>query len=905
MNIPAVTTFNPRLKIPNYTSNTIYNEKNVIEQDITSLYDTKEIFNNTLYPNSKILGIKLQRKNDKNINLISRYGHTVGQINYNPNVEQPKMNVKLGAHQPIIEITDEDLGITVLMTRGSNLNGKDLNINYKSLSNNISFGHKLVVTTGYKPEKTEQVVEDYSKYQKYNDLLVDNTSLYKLKNDYTIVGLCGGFGTRLSPISELEGNNKPSTKYPGINKSLMELSVLDKAYQLKNIDEIDFLRDSDKNLVGTAGIIIKGLKDGTISMEKPLVILTGDTFNNVNLVKALRNFESDSECGMAMVVNKVDNVYDKSCVLFNHSPNAQTFEIEDFSALVNDENREEIKNKFGVYNFGNYKNEYFSSTNILILKPEILKILKNYANYDGSADLTEFVGLMFNVMNKPYENLSYKYPNGLSSKNLTLRDLSFSDGTPHSIYNKNNDALKLKAIVAEDINSNNAICEDVGTVENFIQTVQTIKNKEIPGIDKKVLSGIKNNVSDENILFFGDNPQERLEEFKSKYNIKNLSGNVIVYAKPLQNKPANVNKVSEKLYNLAKNDIAAKQFIEKVCSNKTEAQKTAISLIKENGLSNFMNWYMNSKGYYGAFEKYTEDLYKNAQSIDELIKFMPNWAPWKLEQKSWMLKHPEVKYLSEAEQKTLFNKTNDKQREEEFEIGDLPTGFYSSYCFKNMVTKLKTFVPDSDYTGDYTTGYMTIKKLKGGELNDKFVYKLDFGDKKYILKFDRTNIEDSYNIDNRRLSDYEKKIIRKNKYLAPDSIYTGACISKYLELNGCENVPKLYYYNNCANAALYEYVEDVNNDEFQIGVLGDDCEEILTANKEFSSLNNLGIYLNDTAYKNILTDKNGVRKVIDLGHSNFMLPFKPGIKHYNIAFPNSNGPDLSNIYGSLFAMLQL
>lgn len=407
MNIQAVTILKNdyRLRTPSYTSNTIYNEKNVIEQDITSLYDTKEIFNNTLYPNSKILGIKLQRQNDKNINLISRYGHTVGQINYNPNVEQPKMNVKLGAHQPIIEITDEDLGITVLMTRGSNLNGKDLNINYKSLSNNISFGHKLVVTTGYKPEKTEQVVEDYSKYQKYNDLLVDNTSLYKLKNDYTIVGLCGGFGTRLSPISELEGNNKPSTKYPGINKSLMELSVLDKAYQLKNIDEVNFLRDSDKNLVGTAGIIIKGLKDGTISMEKPLVILTGDTFNNVNLVKALRNFESDSECGMAMVVNKVDNVYDKSCVLFNHSPNNKTFEIDDFSALVNDENREEIKNKFGVYNFENYKDEYFSSTNILILKPEILKILKNYANYDGSADLTEFVGLMFNVMNKPYENI--------------------------------------------------------------------------------------------------------------------------------------------------------------------------------------------------------------------------------------------------------------------------------------------------------------------------------------------------------------------------------------------------------------------------------------------------------------------------------------------------------------------
>lgn len=895
---------NYHFKTPNFASNTIYNERNVIEEDVISLYGTKKIFNNTLYPNSQILGIKLKRQDDKNIDIISRYGHNVGQINYNPKAKQPKINLKLGAHQPIVELVDEELGISILMTRGSLLEGKDLNINYKNLSNYISFGHKLVIATGYKSEKTQQVVEDYFKQQKYKSLLINKKLSEKLKEDYTIVGLCGGFGTRFSPISDIEDTNKPSTKYPGIDKSLLEMSVLDLAHQLK-INETDYLNDARKNLSGTAGIIIKGLKDGTIPQDKPLIVLTGDTFNNIDLLKALENYEADDKSGIAMVVSKVDNAYGKSCVSFEYNHQDSTFYITDLSDLVNEQNKDEIKEKFGVYNPNAKKVEYFSSTNILIINPTILNLLKKYAISDGSADLTRFLGLMFNVMNKSNQSLSEKYPNGLHSKELTLKDLTYTNGKSKGLFGKNHQPLTLRAIIAQDTNGNSAICEDVGTIENFIQTMQTVKNKNISGINEEILSGIKNNVSDENVIFFDKNTKERLSEFKSKYGIKNLSGNVIIHTAQTQNKTATSPKSLQNSYNLINNNPISKQFIEKVCFDKKEAQIAIVSFIKENGLANFLTWYMSPNGYYGAFEEYVADLYKNATSIDELFKLMPNWAPWKLEQKAWMLKHPEHKRLSESEQETLFNNANDKQREEKYTVGTLPKVFHSELDFEKLVEELKSSSPNVDWIYNRTHKIMQVQKLKGGELNDKFVYKLKIGDKIYILKFDRTNVEDLKEVDGRKLSTYEKKILRKNKYLAPDSVYSGACISKYLELNGCENIPKLLYYNNCANAALYEYIEDINDDKFQKGILGDDCEDILRSNKTFSSLNDLGIYLNDTAYKNILTDENGVKKVIDLGHSNFMHPFKPGVKRYNITFSNSNGPDLSSIFGSILAILQV
>ena len=52
------------------------------------------------------------------------------------------------------------------------------------------------------------------------------------------------------------------------------------------------------------------------------------------------------------------------------------------------------------------------------------------------------------------------------------------------------------------------------------------------------------------------------------------------------------------------------------------------------------------------------------------------------------------------------------------------------------------------------------------------------------------------------------------------------------------------------------------------------------------------------AVKNNLTGLDGTKKIIDLGDANFIMLFKPGVKHYNIEFSNTNGLDMKAILAS-------
>ena len=204
---------------------------------------------------------------------------------------------------------------------------------------------------------------------------------------------------------------------------------------------------------------------------------------------------------------------------------------------------------------------------------------------------------------------------------------------------------------------------------------------------------------------------------------------------------------------------------------------------------------------------------------------------------------------------------------------------------------------------DIAKSKVNIKRLKGGELNDKFVYLLDNGKDKFILKLDRINAEDAYSINNRQFSKYEKKAIRKNKHLMPDSLYLDACMSKYLELNGCKCIPKLYYYDYKENAALYEYVEGKSEDLFQKGELNDEQEPLTCSRALYKELADLGVFINDRSLRNILKDYDDNEKLIDLGHADFIMPFKPAVKDYQIELPNACGADIRGIYASIFASL--
>ena len=231
---------------PNFKA-TSYEENKIVEKDILfEQYSETPLFTNPISPSQNIMGVKIVRQNNNTINLMSRYNNKTGIIQYNPKTPQPKVNVQVGSFQPIIELKDDELGLTILMTRGAELKGENLSITYNELKDNsIKFDtapdptirsldnstsqtsnrlHTLVVTTGYMPYSTRKIVNNYKEQNKKDNVYVNREYSEKLKYDYTIVGLGGGKGSRLKPISDLESNNKPSTPYIGNQKSLLELA---------------------------------------------------------------------------------------------------------------------------------------------------------------------------------------------------------------------------------------------------------------------------------------------------------------------------------------------------------------------------------------------------------------------------------------------------------------------------------------------------------------------------------------------------------------------------------------------------------------------------------------------------------------------------------------------------------
>lgn len=872
-----------------FKSQTAYYDNKVVEEDAASLEKSKSYFSNPVSPNQGFIGFNLIRNNDKTIYLKSRYDHLIGTITHKPDGNMPKMNVIGGSHQPVIELTDEELGIKILLNRGSKLTSPDLNISYEKITpkkifvdrnKKISFGNNIYIVSGYKSESTKNYIANY--YENRKNLDVEKSPYAKkIKNDYSIFGLAAGYGTRLKPVSDLTGSNKPCTKYPSTDKNLLEISCLDTAARTGNIQYYYRFTDDENNLSGTAGPIIKALKDGTIPINKPLVLLTSDTFNNIDLAKVLYDFEQSKNTGIGVVVRDVsnENLFDVPLVGIS-SDNI----INKFYEKINSDNYSQIIGE---------NNKFYTSTNIMVIHPRILEILKKFADENGNADFLEFLDLMLNTLNKPYEDLGKKYPYGLGNKDLKIEDLISRYGYPTPIYDyatyRN---LKVNAIYAQDIKGNTAYCTDTGTIEKFIETVRTIKNSsKINGISSDFINKIKENVSSDGVIFMEPEAREKLQKFKQKYNINNLEGNVIVSSIPSKNSAQKIQKNSSELAKLAKEN--PEKFIEKIMKNPENLKQISQELIKDFGLEEFLKWYLSDDGYYGAYENYVEDFYKNANSLDELLKFSPNWSPWKLEEKFWRLDNSFYeKYYSESYVNEKFKEAIDSKREQPFTIGKLPSYYFNKQSFETLISNIREGRIHNNYV-NIGGSYVYVKHLKGGELNDKNIYKITAYGKDFILKTDR-----SYAEDNDAVWMYDKKVIKKNKVLMADSNFTNACISRYLDLNGCKNIPKLIYYDYKNNSALYEYVEDVKGDLFQQGKLDEEYSDLNLSNDAVKNLREKGIYLNDTALKNFFTEKDGTQKIIDLGHANFIMPFKPGVKHYNVEFSNINGPDFRTIYAS-------
>jgi len=358
----------------------------------------------------------------------------------------------------------------------------------------------------------------------------------------------------------------------------------------------------------------------------------------------------------------------------------------------------------------------------------------------------------------------------------------------------------------------------------------------------------------------------------------------------VKNANASPTYISEFLNTVTANPDSSKKFIAEITSDPKESKSIIRTLCRKLGSEkNYLNWFYGSGGYYDAYKPYLQDYFEKANSVEDLLKFSPNWGFWRLEEKYWMQNNPyQSKNLTPEEREIAVNKARHENKVIPFTIGKLPEEFGDRENFAKLVKKL-------DYGTNGTVSVypkeFKVSQFSGGDKNYKNIFLVTAGNKDFIVKADRFTAENI--IKQQTDSYYDYRTCKENKLLRGDSIFLDACMDFYLNANNSKNAPKIHFYDFDTNSSIYECVKGRPYKE------GDGFINIVDLNNKLLDVNSLGVICNDTAYGNYRQGEDGNIKIIDIGHSSYIDGLKPGCNEYNIDTLNVCGRSLGITTASL------
>ena len=329
----------------------------------------------------------------------------------------------------------------------------------------------------------------------------------------------------------------------------------------------------------------------------------------------------------------------------------------------------------------------------------------------------------------------------------------------------------------------------------------------------------------------------------------------------------------EFLFAITSNKEQSAKFVEEVANNPRESKKIINTLIEKiGGIKNFNEWYTDKNGYMKAYQRYANKLYdsykKGNASLDELIKFAPNWKLYSIS--DGLDKFGKIP-------KDL-NLDNDKYVE----------------LIQEIRNRIGTNVKEFDFRG------IKVHFLPSGA-SSKSIVKIDSKGKNYILKIENVFIPEEKEKEamNRILEQKEASFHdtlltylpfissnKQNQYnlrTSADSIFTNAQIDWYLTQNKCKNAAKLFFYDSKTESSIYEYLPRAKSAPSRFS-------SHFAANSSVKDLNDLGIFINDINEGNF---SNG--KVIDIGHATFKDLLRPITSPYSTSLPNGCGFDYTEV----------
>lgn len=266
-------------------------------------------------------------------------------------------------------------------------------------------------------------------------------------------------------------------------------------------------------------------------------------------------------------------------------------------------------------------------------------------------------------------------------------------------------------------------------------------------------------------------------------------------------------------------------------------------------------FYDSNALYSNAFGKYMDKKYREANSIESLLKFRPDWK-----------------------EDALINKYEQLTGSRDLKFGNLPEEF-SNGRFEKIYNYLQNYMqsgfknpreipPLNLDNRTYTFEYFTDGR------SDKNVFGVYTPYKKYIFK----------------IAPQERKSLNK-----PFSLGALALIDGYLTLNNCRNIAHLYYYDHNKNTSIYKYQEH--------NQVNQRCSDPSEVNYYMPDFQALGMCYNDTVgYNNyFLSDIECKSQTpgyyfgeqpkelisVDNDHVTYSSPFMLMTDKYNKPLPNA------------------
>lgn len=257
----------------------------------------------------------------------------------------------------------------------------------------------------------------------------------------------------------------------------------------------------------------------------------------------------------------------------------------------------------------------------------------------------------------------------------------------------------------------------------------------------------------------------------------------------------------------------------------------------------FIEWLIGP--YKEAHELYTKKLYREAQSLEELIKVRPDWAPDKI-----VAKYQSLHGLDPVK------------------LGKIPKTMGSKKCFNMIAGHLYKYATENAYSdepfeipplraGNRTYTFKPVTKGRTAKLP---VITTDDRGRKYMIKIDPSGIEGPLN------------------FQLADSVALQAVIDYYLTANNCDNAAKLLYFDEQYNTALYEYVDGESNSL-------DFSTENSTLDTIIPDFYKLGMTFTDTIGEDNILWRGNKNIIVDTGYSYFECALRPTVAQYHWKLP--------------------